>query len=116
MLQVGLLHAHGLAWAERLLTLRAAQHGLGRGGCRALRSHLPWAGMRSAQGSASGVMACWYTKAGRLPAAGQISTRPHTVPQGLREEGHEGEPGWHPYRNTAPRWRPAGAPLWPRTR
>lgn len=30
--------------------------------------HLPRVGMLSLQGSASGVMACWYTKAERLPA------------------------------------------------
>lgn len=103
---------------------RAGWAGTGGGVAGAPRSHLPWVGMRSAQGSASGVMACWYTKAGRLPAApSRAALSPHPCPGERRRRGHEGEGrGWCrggagcPYRSTAPRWRPAGAPLWPRTR
>lgn len=70
--------------------------------------HLPRVGMLSLQGSASGVMACWYTKAERLPATqnrelggtrGPDTFHPHasgptTASQGAQREGKGGGLSW----------------------
>lgn len=93
---VGLLHAHCLAWAERLLMLRAGQGGLGRGGgCRstALTPTLGGDAQRAGQCQrGDGVL---VHEGRQTPCSTeQSSAQPPSVPRGAQEEGaRRGGPG-----------------------